>query len=147
MLASVEASRISPEELYQLMAGERQPTVLDVRRALARDSSDVIPGALCVELDKLRAMAPRLGSGPVVVYCDCPDEAGALKAASILEKIGVADVRVLVGGYDGWAGMLTRQRSRPSETHFPLRYVAFHRRSSSAATGGDGAPMSVERPR
>jgi rhodanese-related sulfurtransferase len=116
VVASVEARKISAEELYQLMAGGPRPTILDVRGALARDISGAIPGARFIELDTLGAMAPELGSGVVVVYCNCPNEVSALKAASILEKQGIDGVRVLVGGYDGWKDWVMRKD--PSDFSF-----------------------------
>ena len=38
----------------------------------------------------------------VVVYCDCPNELSAAVLAVELRKRGIARVRPLAGGFEGW---------------------------------------------
>jgi rhodanese-related sulfurtransferase len=39
---------------------------------------------------------------PIIAYCACPDEHSSLGVAAALMRVGVKDIRVLVGGWDGW---------------------------------------------
>jgi membrane protein DedA with SNARE-associated domain/rhodanese-related sulfurtransferase len=99
------ADLIGPEALHDMMAAGPGPTILDMRGALARQAAGMVPGALAAELADLPRLAAQLRPGEVVVYCNCPNEVTALKAAALLRKLGVPGVRVLVGGYDGWQAM------------------------------------------
>ena len=38
----------------------------------------------------------------IVVYCTCPNEQTAVKVAKELHELGVAQVRPLAGGLEGW---------------------------------------------
>ncbi|HYA18822.1 MAG TPA: hypothetical protein VEF06_15215 [Bryobacteraceae bacterium] len=39
----------------------------------------------------------------IVLFCTCPNEVTAAKAALVLRKYGITRVRPLVGGADAWA--------------------------------------------
>ena len=47
---------------------------------------------------------------PIVAYCACPDEHSSLVVAAKLMRVGVKDIRVLVGGWDGWKAAAARWR-------------------------------------
>ena len=133
--ASDQAVLITVEDLVESMLSNRPPAVLDIRWQLGRDDGAEryrdghLPGAVYVDLEtELAAPAdPALGrhplpdlerlqvsarswgvdfGSPVVVY---DDNAGmsAARAWWLLRWAGVADVRILDGGFDAWqdAGM------------------------------------------
>jgi len=110
--AGLDASgigRIAAEELAELLAAGRPLTLVDVRGPLARQASAPIAGALPVGLDGLSAVASRLGAEEVVIYCSCPHDVSAIRGAKRLRELGVARVRVLVGGYDAWMELHARR--------------------------------------
>jgi rhodanese-related sulfurtransferase len=62
-----------------------------------------IPGAVAVALDSIeagRAELPR--NRPIILYCACPNEASAAKAARLLLARGYPRARPLRGGLDAW---------------------------------------------
>ena len=76
--------------------------VLDVRQA-SEVADGHLPGAVPVELGVLAdgQRAPRLPQGPVTVMCSHGQR--AMTAASLLQRAGRTDVRVLQGGAEDWA--------------------------------------------
>jgi rhodanese-related sulfurtransferase len=83
-----------------LEAGE-DVVVIDVRGMSNADGP--IPGALRIPLSELSARqheVPR--DRDVILFCSCPNEASAARAALILRKYGITRVRPLEGGADAW---------------------------------------------
>ena len=76
---------------------------IDVRDPHGFDAGHV-PGALNVSAVDVEIMANRVlkEKRPVVAYCACPDEHSALVVAAKLMRVGVKDIRVLTGGWNGW---------------------------------------------
>lgn len=96
--------RISVAELRELIEGGHAPVVIDVRASgsTALDPRQ-IPGARVVELSAIEAMAPELPRDrEIVLYCDCPNEASAARAAMLLAARGLSRARPLAGGLDAW---------------------------------------------
>jgi len=63
----------------------------------------VIPGALAFDplaLDTLLADVPR--ERELVLYCNCPNEVSAARAAKVLIAQGYRRVRPLLGGLEAW---------------------------------------------
>lgn len=104
LFARLRADRIGVHELKAMMGGEHPPLVVDVRSNSAwRLDPRSIPGALHVPPDEInRAASSVLRGQDVVLYCNCPNEASAVKAAQFLNKHGVVRVRPLLGGLDAW---------------------------------------------
>jgi rhodanese-related sulfurtransferase len=77
--------------------------VIDVRDPHGYDAGH-IPGALNVSIVDIEIMGNRVlrDQRPVVAYCACPDEHSSLVVAAKLSKIGVKDIKVLVGGWNAW---------------------------------------------
>lgn len=105
LLAALRMPRIGPAELNQALARGQAPLVLDVRSVPARAlDRRVVPGALLADeqqMDELiRGIPP---DRELVLYCNCPHEATAAKAAKALKARGYRHVRPLAGGLDAWA--------------------------------------------
>jgi membrane protein DedA with SNARE-associated domain/rhodanese-related sulfurtransferase len=102
--ATLRMARISVVELHQLMQAKHAPLVLDVRShtALAVEPRS-IPNALHTPPEEL---AERLRGvdreRDVILYCTCPNEASAARAARLLMRNGFHRVRPLLGGLDAW---------------------------------------------
>ena len=98
-------SRISVAELHTLIATGERPLIVDVR-GLTTQHIDArrIPEAMAVPLDVIEAHPDDLPRDrKIVVYCGCPNEASAAKAAQILLGRGYPWVRPLDGGLDAWS--------------------------------------------
>ena len=83
----------------------KSPVVVDVRSQASRLADDrIIPGAVMVNLG---AVNQQLDHVPInqemVIYCSCPNEVSAAKAAKGLMVQGYRKVRPLLGGLDAWA--------------------------------------------
>jgi len=76
---------------------------IDVRDPHGFDAGHV-PGALNVSVVDVEIMGNRIlkEKRPVVAYCAGPDEHSALVVAAKLMRIGVKDIKVLNGGWNGW---------------------------------------------
>ncbi|MGE0361290.1 MAG: rhodanese-like domain-containing protein [Vicinamibacterales bacterium] len=94
--------RVTQAEFRKLLAG-RQILPIDVRDAHAYENGH-IPGALNVSFVDVEIMANRLlkEPKPIVAYCACKDEMTAARVAVQLMRVGVKNIRVLTGGWDGW---------------------------------------------
>ena len=98
----VLAARISIDELRELLGAESRPLLIDVGSRLAQQARPHIPGALMLDLDDIAVKADFPSDRDIVLYCACPNEASAKRAAQILLKKGFKKVRPLIGGLDGW---------------------------------------------
>ena len=94
--------RISLAEFKKLHAA-KQILPIDVRDPHAFENGH-IPGALNVSFVDVEIMANRLlkEPRPIVAYCACKDEMTAARVAIQLTRVGVKNIRVLTGGWDGW---------------------------------------------
>jgi membrane protein DedA with SNARE-associated domain/rhodanese-related sulfurtransferase len=103
-IKSLDAGRISVDELSRMMGAGEKPIVLDVRSRVHREiDGRRIPGAVHVDLDALEAtLAGIPRDRDVVVYCACPNEVTAVKVAMRLRERGIRRVRPLLGGIDAW---------------------------------------------
>lgn len=101
---ALEMARISVAELHEQMQRGAPPVIVDVRSSTAR-GLDLrrIPGALHVPVQEVEQ---HMGSLPrdseIILYCTCPNEASAARAARVLLKHGFRRVRPLHGGLDAW---------------------------------------------
>ena len=94
--------RVTLAEFKKLHAA-RQVLAIDVRDPHAYENGH-IPGALNVSFVDVEIMANRLlkEPKPIVAYCACKDELTAARVALQLMRVGVRNIRVLTGGWDGW---------------------------------------------
>ncbi len=104
LLVALRMARITVDELNQAIAGGQSPIVVDVRSQPARLlDTRVIPGALLADLDSVdRVLQDIPPERELVIYCSCPNEVSAAKAAKLLMALGYRRVRPLLGGLDAW---------------------------------------------
>ncbi|MBV8603074.1 MAG: VTT domain-containing protein [Pelomonas sp.] len=96
--------RIEPGELAGLIVAGVRPVIVDVRALALRDGpAQRLPGALNIDLAALEAaaFADWPADAEVITYCDCPNDASAVRAAQLLAKRG-RRARVLAGGLEAW---------------------------------------------
>jgi membrane protein DedA with SNARE-associated domain/rhodanese-related sulfurtransferase len=105
LLLSLRMARITVNELYRLIEEGREPVVVDVRSRAARVVDNrIIPGALMVDLRGVDQDLQQVSiEQEIVIYCTCPNEVSAAKAAKGLIMLGYRHVRPLLGGLDAWA--------------------------------------------
>ena len=101
---ALDMARISVAELYEQMKAAPPPVVLDVRSATAQGLQlQRIPGALHMPVQQV---GQHIGKLPrdrdIILYCTCPNEASAAKAAKLLMNHGFRRVRPLHGGLEAW---------------------------------------------
>jgi membrane protein DedA with SNARE-associated domain/rhodanese-related sulfurtransferase len=103
-LRSLEAARITVDELYTMMGQGQKLVILDVRSKTHRDLHGLrIPGALPFDVDVIDHIASGIAPDhEVIVYCACPNDASAVKVAGLLRQRGFQHVRPLAGGIDAW---------------------------------------------
>jgi membrane protein DedA with SNARE-associated domain/rhodanese-related sulfurtransferase len=103
-LASLRTSRIEVAELKKRMERGEMPIVLDVRSSTHRKLDPrMIPGARAIDLEDLDGPLAQIPGGrDVVVYCACPNDATAVRVATLLRRHGISQVRSLAGGFDAW---------------------------------------------
>jgi membrane protein DedA with SNARE-associated domain/rhodanese-related sulfurtransferase len=88
---ALRMARISPEELKKLQDEGVTLEIVDLRSQLSFSGDPyVLPGARWVD--------PR----EMVLYCNCPNEASAVRMAKLLHRYGYVRIRPLTGGLDGW---------------------------------------------
>ncbi|MEU8516556.1 MBL fold metallo-hydrolase [Kitasatospora sp. NPDC048722] len=94
------ASRLTADQLRTALAGERPPTLLDVRTCGERETG-FIEGSLHIALAELPARLDEIPTDrPLVVHCASGHRSSI--AASLLRHRGRADVSDLLGGYNAW---------------------------------------------
>jgi rhodanese-related sulfurtransferase len=94
---------ISPKDLWNAIATQDAPQILDVRRRQAyEESPHLLPGAIWHDASKTAEWATQLDvTRPIVVACKAGHEMSQSAAAQLRENN--IDARVLEGGYEGWS--------------------------------------------
>ena len=96
--------RVSVDELRALMAAGEPVELIDVRgRSAQQLDQRRIPGSKVMHLDEIEAgqfTAPN--DRQIIIYCACPNEVSAAKAARLLHQRGYLRARPLLGGLDAW---------------------------------------------
>jgi len=102
---AAEVPRISVAELQALIAAGERPLIVDVRGSTSRRLDPrLIPDAIAIPLDDIHTQRDNLPQDrKIILYCTCPNEASAAKAAKWLRNRGYPWVRPLKGGLESWA--------------------------------------------
>jgi len=102
---AAEVPRISVAELQALIAAGERPLIVDVRGSTSRRLDPrLIPDAIAIPLDDIHTQRDNLPQDrKIILYCACPNEASAAKAAKWLRNRGYPWVRPLKGGLESWA--------------------------------------------
>jgi len=103
-LAALDMARISVDELRERLASGATPVIVDVRSPTAQTLElRRIPGALHLPAqDVTRHLSGLPRDREIILYCTCPNEASAAKAARLLMNGGFQRVRPLKGGLAAW---------------------------------------------
>ncbi len=111
-LREQDIPRITVDELHALIEQGLAPLVIDVRSdASSEVDARRIPGAISVPLRDIDAHGATLAPDrEIVLYCNCPNEVSAARAAAVLAARGLMRARPLAGGLDAWVAS-----GRPTE--------------------------------
>lgn len=118
----VAMPRITVQGLLDLIDGGHDPVIIDVR-SNASQAIDVrrIPGATSVHLDEIHRHAKTLPHDrEIVLYCNCPNEISAARAARLLREHGLIRVRPLAGGLEAWSTHGRPDPAAPAVVHMPV---------------------------
>jgi membrane protein DedA with SNARE-associated domain/rhodanese-related sulfurtransferase len=103
-LRELDEARLEPQELKKLLDEGVKVFIVDLRHPLELlPDPYTLPGAWHLSPESLadhQHEIPR--DRDIVLFCTCPSEATAAKAALALRKLGIERVRPLRGGYDEW---------------------------------------------
>jgi len=153
----VDPPRITQEQFKRLHE-THAVVVVDVRGERLF-SSGHIPDAISLPVEG-REWAPQYeatvdelkrAAKPVIVYCACASDTGALHAAAILSQRGVGDVRVLTGGWVDWfnAGNPIEKGQKTIRLHaahwMPGSVIRVWVDPSHAPSGGDALVVRAMR--
>ncbi|MBS0327821.1 MAG: VTT domain-containing protein [Proteobacteria bacterium] len=128
MTRFVVAAMISVDELRAALAGTSPPLVIDVGTRLAQSARPHIPGALPLDLDAIARRTDLPRDRDIVLYCACPNEVSARRAAAILLRRGLRRARPLAGGIDAWVARgFPVEPGTPIEVRVPIPKVAARR--------------------
>lgn len=118
-LRELDIPRIGVDELYALMEQGHAPLVIDVRSEASTEiDARRIPGAISVHLRDIDAHGAGLAPDrEIVLYCNCPNEVTAARAAAVLAARGLMRARPLAGGLDAWVAAGRPTEAVPVGTH------------------------------
>ena len=112
------ASVISIGDLRERLGSDPRPFLIDVGSSLAHNARPHIPGAALLDLDAIARTNDFPDDRDIVVYCACPNEESARRAAQLLMRKGYRRVRPLLGGIDAWVAA-----GHPVEHGIPLTFA------------------------
>ncbi|MEO7478186.1 MAG: VTT domain-containing protein [Lysobacteraceae bacterium] len=104
LLIELRMPRITVAELKQSIEAGLAPLIVDVRSAVSRKLDPwIVDGALLADPAHIeQALAGIPLDRPLVIYCNCPNEATSARAAKRLIAHGYRDVQPLRGGLAEW---------------------------------------------
>jgi membrane protein DedA with SNARE-associated domain/rhodanese-related sulfurtransferase len=104
LLEELRTARITVADLRQLLDKGTNVAILDMRSSAEVESDPaLIQGAIRLTMDEVKNGKLKIPTDrEVVVYCSCPNEVTAARAALLLRGQGFTNVRPLLGGIDAW---------------------------------------------
>ncbi len=111
---------VSVDNLKQRMDQGEDLVILDVRHALDAPTNPVtLPRACWIPHNVLPERYIELPlEKPIIVYCDCPQDVGAVMMVGLLRKLGAQNARPLRGGLGAW--MARGYVTEPLEIEEPM---------------------------
>jgi membrane protein DedA with SNARE-associated domain/rhodanese-related sulfurtransferase len=104
VLRELRMARITVAELREKQSAGENLMILDLRSSaeFKRDPALILGAKHLVisDVEKRHEEIPR--DCEVIVYCSCPNEVTAARAALLLRRKGITRVRPLLGGIDAW---------------------------------------------
>lgn len=114
VLRELRIARITVDELRRMQEAKEDIFVVDLRSEIdLQQDPMLIAGAIHFfpkDMETRHQEIPR--DRDVVLYCSCPNEVTAARAALLLRKRGITRVRPLAGGFSAW-----RDRRYPLQLH------------------------------
>jgi rhodanese-related sulfurtransferase len=112
LLTELRTARITVDEVRQKQEAGENLVILDLRpRAELDQNPSLIRGALHMTIDEMQHREQEIPRDrDIILYCSCPNEVSAARAALMLHRRGILRVRPLLGGIDAW-----RERNYPME--------------------------------
>jgi membrane protein DedA with SNARE-associated domain/rhodanese-related sulfurtransferase len=100
----LERSRISAPELKQRLERGDAMVIVDLRSDLSYHGDGIkVAGAIWIPPEEFEERFTEIPRGrPVVMYCNCPNEATSASMARLLSGKGYHEVLPLLGGLDRW---------------------------------------------
>jgi len=110
-LQSLSTSRESADDLKGKLDAGKPVVIVDLRSPLERKAFPyTLPGARAMSAEDLKKRYSTFQRATeIILYCNCPDEAGSAQAALLLQKHGY-QARPLAKGIEGW-----KEKSYPLE--------------------------------
>ena len=124
----VSAAAITIDDLRAALEQEERPFLVDIGSRLAQQSRPHIPGAALLDLDAIARLDDFPQDRDIVLYCACPNEASARRAAQILLNRGFKRARPLLGGLDAWVSA-----GHPVEHGATVRFESRGKRAAAQA--------------
>ena len=111
---TLRMARITVDELKEMINGGHEPVIVDARSHTAQQLEPSIPGALLYNREAPNDVFANVSRDiPIIVYCNCPNEATAAVIAKQLIAHGFREVRPLIGGLDAWNAHSSRSTVLP----------------------------------
>jgi len=114
----LKMARITAEELHQKQQAGENPIILDLRSLAELERNPLlILGAFHMTIEEIQTRHHEIPRDrDIILYCSCPNEVSARRAAQILLQKGYRRVRPLEGGIDAWV-----KAGYPVEEGAPVR--------------------------
>lgn len=95
---------IKPDDLHARLEQGEDIVLLDIRHPIDMEAKPLLlPQARWISYHELPKRVAEISlDKPIVTYCDCTKDQGAVAMAEFLREQGAKDVRPLLGGIKGW---------------------------------------------
>jgi rhodanese-related sulfurtransferase len=122
------SSRISPEELHDMMSSGHTPLIIDLRSPLDMLADPrMIPGAIRLTREEISAAASTLPHDcDLVLYCTCPNQESSIDVALKLRNMGFTRIRLLSGGFHAWKQLGYKLHDASDKIHWRLSSAFKH---------------------
>lgn len=122
------SSRISPQELHDMMSSGHNPLIIDLRTPLDMLADPrMIPGAIRLTQEEISAAASTLPHDcDLVLYCTCPNRESSIDVALKLRNMGFTRIRLLSGGFQAWKQLGYKLQDASDKIHWRLSSAFKH---------------------